>query len=209
MDPSSIRFGRASVDGASDSAKVTFTVHKEAPAAMRMLLLPSLRQAGFQRCEIVVDSALENEPDTGDEPGADENDESGNAGPDAIPAAGDPAHSASADAATRPTPATPPPPLDPGSNAPATVPPSSPPPSNAAPASVGRDGVEAARARLTQLGLRARAAGLPPLHVRPDGGLPGGTAVFAGRDGGSDVPLRSARTVAGSARERPWQIPGI
>ena len=49
--------------------------------------------------------------------------------------------------------------------------PSSPPPSNAAPASVGRDGVEAARARLTQLGLRARdtAASNPAIAeaVRP------------------------------------------
>ena len=67
LNTSSIRFGRATVDGASDSTMVRFTVNKAAPGAMRIALLEQLRPAGFQRCEIVVDEALEAETDDGEE----------------------------------------------------------------------------------------------------------------------------------------------
>lgn len=63
LDPTTLRFGRASVDGSSDSGMVTFTVNKPAPGPMRPALLKQVRPAGLQRCEIVVDEALENETD--------------------------------------------------------------------------------------------------------------------------------------------------
>ncbi len=70
VDPTSLRFGRASVDGASDSGMVTFTVNKPAPGPMRRALLEQVRPAGLQRCEIIVDEGLENEAeDGGDEAG--------------------------------------------------------------------------------------------------------------------------------------------
>jgi len=76
LDPSTIRFGRASVDGASDSARVVFKVHKDAPAAMGRAMLPLLRPVGFQRCEFVTDAALEDEPEDGED-GEGEEDEGG------------------------------------------------------------------------------------------------------------------------------------
>lgn len=63
LDPTSVRFGRAAVDGGSDSAMVTFTVNKPAPGPMRRALLEQVRPASFQRCEIVVDEGLEAETD--------------------------------------------------------------------------------------------------------------------------------------------------
>ncbi len=76
LDPSTIRFGRASVDGSSDSARVVFKVHRDAPAAVGRAMLPLLRPVGFQRCEFVTDAALENEPEDGED-GAGEADEEG------------------------------------------------------------------------------------------------------------------------------------
>jgi hypothetical protein len=73
--PASIRFGCASVDGASDSAMVTFTVNKPAPGPTRMVLLEQVRPAGFQRCEIVVDEALESEADDGEDQAEDDSSE--------------------------------------------------------------------------------------------------------------------------------------
>lgn len=69
LDPTSVRFGRATVDGGSDSAMVTFTVNKPAPGPMRRALLEQVRPASFQRCEIVVDESLEGEAedDSGEE----------------------------------------------------------------------------------------------------------------------------------------------
>jgi len=76
LDATTIRFGRASVDGASDSAQVNITVNKPVPGAMRLALLPQLRAAGMQRCTINVDEAIEAEADDGeDEP--DDGDEAG------------------------------------------------------------------------------------------------------------------------------------
>lgn len=63
LDMTSLRFGRATVDSAVDSAMVTFTVNKEAAGALKPKLLPQLKKAGFAKCEIVVDAALENEDD--------------------------------------------------------------------------------------------------------------------------------------------------
>lgn len=79
-----LRFGRATVDGGSDSMRVTFTVNKLAPGAMARALLKQLRQAGYQRCEIVVDERLEEETDE-DENAPDE-EEAGSDEPDEPPA---------------------------------------------------------------------------------------------------------------------------
>ena len=81
LDAATIRFGRARVDGASDAGKVTFTVHKAAPSSMRQAILPALRGAGLQRCEFVVDQALEQEGEDGQEQHPeDEQEESAQAG---------------------------------------------------------------------------------------------------------------------------------
>ena len=71
LNTGSIRFGRAEVDGGSDSMLVRFTVNKPAPEAMRRSLLAQVRPAGFQRCEITVDEGLETEAE-GDDDGDDE-----------------------------------------------------------------------------------------------------------------------------------------
>ena len=84
LDPATIRFGRTSVDGASDAAKVTFTVHKAAPGAMKMALLPNLRPAGFQRCEFVVNEALETEPEDGEDHHPEDDGEDGDAAPGGV-----------------------------------------------------------------------------------------------------------------------------
>ena len=72
-----LRFGRASVEGGSDSQKVTFTVNKLAPGAMDRALLLILRPAGYQRCEVIVDEGLETETDEGEEGEGDDDDEYG------------------------------------------------------------------------------------------------------------------------------------
>jgi hypothetical protein len=72
-----LRFGRAAVEGGSDSQKVTFTVNKLVPGAMDRALLLILRPAGYQRCEIVVDEGLESETDEGEEGEGDDDDEYG------------------------------------------------------------------------------------------------------------------------------------
>jgi len=63
LDMTSLRFGRAAVNSAVDSALVTFTVNKEAAGALKPKLLPQLKKVGFAKCEIVVDASLENEDD--------------------------------------------------------------------------------------------------------------------------------------------------
>jgi len=63
LDTTSLRFGRVSVDGASDAGMATFTVNKPAPGPMRRAMLEQVRPAGLQRCEVVVDESLENETD--------------------------------------------------------------------------------------------------------------------------------------------------
>ncbi len=75
LDTASIRFGRASVDGASDSAQVNIAVNKPVPGAMRLALLPQLRAAGMQRCTINVDEAIETETDDGEDEPDDEADD--------------------------------------------------------------------------------------------------------------------------------------
>lgn len=66
LEMTSLRFGRAAVDTAVDSALVTFTVNKDAAGALRPKLLVQLKKAGFAKCEIVVDPSLETEPDEDD-----------------------------------------------------------------------------------------------------------------------------------------------
>ena len=68
LDPASIRFGRASVDGASDSARVLFTVNRDAPAGMERAVKPVLKGVNFPRCAFVTNTALENELDDGEDP---------------------------------------------------------------------------------------------------------------------------------------------
>ena len=63
LDRSTLRFGRATVDGGSDSSKVHISVNKTMPDAVRLKVLERLRPAGFQHCEIVVDERLETEAD--------------------------------------------------------------------------------------------------------------------------------------------------
>ncbi len=65
LDPTTLRFGHVSVDGASDSGLATFTVNKPTPGPMRRAMLEKVRPAGLQRCEIVVDKALEDKPEDG------------------------------------------------------------------------------------------------------------------------------------------------
>ena len=47
LDMTSLRFGRATVDSAVDSALVTFTVNKDAAGALGQKLLPQLKKSGF------------------------------------------------------------------------------------------------------------------------------------------------------------------
>ena len=63
MEASSLRFGKAFVDTEADSGLVRFTVNKEAPGALRPKLIEHLKKAGFSRCEITVDDALDHEPE--------------------------------------------------------------------------------------------------------------------------------------------------
>lgn len=66
LDTTSPRFGRVSVDGASDAGMATFTVNKSTPGPMRRAMLEQVRPAGLQRCEVVVDESLENETEEDD-----------------------------------------------------------------------------------------------------------------------------------------------
>ncbi len=63
MEASSLRFGRAFVDTEADSGLVHFSVNREAPGALRPKLVEQLKKAGFGRCEITVDAALDAEPE--------------------------------------------------------------------------------------------------------------------------------------------------
>lgn len=135
LDTATVRFGRAAVDGASDSAKVTFTVNKAPPGPMRMLMLPQMRSAGYQRCEFVVDEALETEAEDGEDVDDEGTDERAGEGDGSL---SDPARTAAALPSKAPV----------GSDAAGEG-------SVAAPAP---DGMAAARARLTQLALRAKEA---------------------------------------------------
>lgn len=67
LDTASVRFGRVTVDGASDSGLARIEVNKPAPGPVRAALLPTLRKAGCQRCELVVNDGLEAEPDDGED----------------------------------------------------------------------------------------------------------------------------------------------
>ncbi|HEY0265437.1 MAG TPA: hypothetical protein VGC16_01715 [Rhizomicrobium sp.] len=60
LDMPSIRFGRAVIPE-DDSAQVNFVVNKDASGAMRPKLLVLLKKAGYQKLEIGIDSALEQE----------------------------------------------------------------------------------------------------------------------------------------------------
>jgi hypothetical protein len=148
LDTATVRFGRAVVDGASDSAEVTFTVNKAPPGPMRMLMLPQMRSAGYQRCEFVVDEALETETEDGEDADDEEADEGAGASDASLSG---PARTATALPSTAPA----------GSGAAGEG-------SVAVPAS---DDMAAARARLTQLALRAK-------EVMP-GNPPGADAIRA------------------------------
>lgn len=66
LDAPTVRFGRAEVDTEADPGLVKLVVNKEASAVMRPKLLVYLKRSGFQRCEIIVDEALEQEADDGE-----------------------------------------------------------------------------------------------------------------------------------------------
>lgn len=82
LDRASLRFGHASVDGASDSTTVHFTINKASPDTLRLKLLEQLRPVGFQHCDVIVDGSLETEAeDDADEGSDDDGDDAGD--PDA------------------------------------------------------------------------------------------------------------------------------
>lgn len=70
LDLATVRFGTASVDTEKDASLVAFKVNKEPSAALRPKLLEQLKRAGFTKCNIAVDAALETEG--GDSPAKDE-----------------------------------------------------------------------------------------------------------------------------------------
>lgn len=65
LDLTTLRFGRATVDGASDSQCVNISTNKEVPNAngFEMKLRERLKPAGFKRCSLTVDAALDGEPE--------------------------------------------------------------------------------------------------------------------------------------------------
>ena len=146
LDAATVRFGRATVDGASDGTKVTFTVNKAPPGPMRMLVLPQMRSAGHQRCEFVVDEALETEAEDGED--ANDGDEGAWAGGEGAMEGGGSLHGPAR------TPSIPP--GAPSNARPGTAPAKSGMASTGPGGTPAPDGMAAARVRLTQLALRAR-----------------------------------------------------
>lgn len=71
LDLTTLRFGRASVDGASDSQCVNISTNKEVPNAngFEIKLRERLKPAGFKRCSLTVDAALDGEPEDDAAPG--------------------------------------------------------------------------------------------------------------------------------------------
>ena len=63
LDPSSIRFGTASVDTELDSSLVTMRINKEPPGVMAPKMKERLKKAGIQKVEFIVDESLEAEPE--------------------------------------------------------------------------------------------------------------------------------------------------
>lgn len=63
LDMTSLRFGRAEVDTEVNASLVNFIVNKDVAGTLRPKLLESLKKAGFQKCEISVDTKLEEEDD--------------------------------------------------------------------------------------------------------------------------------------------------
>lgn len=65
LDLTTLRFGRATVDGASDSQCVNVSVNKQVPNAngFEMKLRERVKPAGYKRCSLTVDAALDGEPE--------------------------------------------------------------------------------------------------------------------------------------------------
>ena len=63
LNPASLRFGRAEVDTDYDAAMVRFFINKEAPGNLRLKLVEVVKRIPYQKVEINVDAALEDEPE--------------------------------------------------------------------------------------------------------------------------------------------------
>ncbi len=63
LNPASLRFGRAEVDTDYDAAMVRFFINKEAPGNLRLKLVEVVKRIPYQKVELNVDAALEDEPE--------------------------------------------------------------------------------------------------------------------------------------------------
>ena len=72
LEKPTLRFGRARVDTEQEAGLLTFVVNKETNSAMRLKLLERVKKVGFSKVEIIVDKALDEEPeeDQADPPAA-------------------------------------------------------------------------------------------------------------------------------------------
>ncbi len=109
LNTSTLRYGRALVDTDYDSGMVRFFVNKDAPASMRVKLVEVVKKIAYQKVELNVDPAIDEEPE--DEGEAQEN---GAPVPDAAvhPAPEPVPQQAQAPAAPPAPPEAPPPPAD-------------------------------------------------------------------------------------------------
>jgi len=91
LDLASLRFGRVSVSGGSDSAQAGFVVNKPVPPAVQQAMRAPMRAAGHPRFTVSADPSLEDDADDGaDEDGDNANDNADldGAGDSDAPAAG-------------------------------------------------------------------------------------------------------------------------
>ena len=63
LEKPTLRFGRAMVDTEQEAGLLTFVVNKETNSAMRLKLLERVKKVGFSKVEIIVDKALDEEPE--------------------------------------------------------------------------------------------------------------------------------------------------
>jgi len=83
LDLASLRFGRVSVSGGSDSAQAGFTVNKPVPPAVQQAMRAPMRAAGHPRFTVNADPSLEDDADDGaDEADGDGDDANDDADPD-------------------------------------------------------------------------------------------------------------------------------
>jgi len=85
LDLASLRFGRVSVSGGSDSAQAGFTVNKPVPPAVQQAMRAPMRAAGHPRFTVSADPSLEDEADGPDEADGDGDADKEDANDDADP----------------------------------------------------------------------------------------------------------------------------